>query len=124
MGAGQPFARFDDIWCGIIAKRVMDHLRWPMSVGEPKVEHRRASDPFKNLVKEAPGIAANETFWEAVPTAFASDTAAGCMREVAVAFLKLDDPYMKRLGEALVVWLSLLETTKEGGRGRLEGKDL
>ena len=28
MGEGQPYDRFDNIWGGVIAKRVCDHLGW------------------------------------------------------------------------------------------------
>ncbi len=57
------YDRFDDIWAGIFAKKIMDHLGYGVVNGSPMVEHRKASDPFKNLQKEARGIHANEEFW-------------------------------------------------------------
>src|SRR5690606_27259264 len=62
-GPAYPYDRFDDIWLGIIAKRVFDHLRLYCHTGYPQIIHSRASDPFINLKKEAPGIATNEGFW-------------------------------------------------------------
>ena len=58
MGLDQPFARFDDIWCGLLAQRICRHLDYSIVAGRPHVDHRRASDPFRNLVKEAPGVEA------------------------------------------------------------------
>lgn len=61
-----PFDRFGDIWCGIISKRISDHLGWSVSSGTPYIHHDRASNPFTNLRKEANGIEVNETFWEKI----------------------------------------------------------
>ncbi len=111
MGEGQPYKRFDDIWAGVIAKRALDLLGWHMSVGEPFVEHRRASDPFANLVKETPGIVANEMFWEAID---GIEVPSGKTPQDIVATLGrglegLEDAYLKRLGQALQVWARLCE---------------
>jgi hypothetical protein len=66
MGERSPYARFDDIWCGIVLQRCCRHLGLSLAVGEPHVRHLRASNPLINLEKEAPGIRANEVFWTIV----------------------------------------------------------
>lgn len=123
MGEGQPYRRFDDIWAGVIAKRCIDALGWNMSVGPPFVDHRRASDPIKNLVAEAPGIAANETFWqefdEAVvrlPTTMSPRNLVQCIGYNLMKFetSKLavgagGHSYIAELGKALVIWSKLFE---------------
>lgn len=115
MGEGQPFRRFDDIWAGVIAKRVMDHLGWSLSVGGPFVEHKRASDPFVNLTKEAPGIAANEDFWEFIDgIRLTEHTAAGCVAEAGQALERGRDEYRSKLGRALQTWVRLLEKRLPG----------
>jgi reversibly glycosylated polypeptide/UDP-arabinopyranose mutase len=107
-GEGYPFRRFDDIWFGIILKKICDHLRLNIAVGHPYVRHLRASDPFVNLVKEAPGIAANETFWETIDAIpLTATTPAGCMLEVGNRLCHNDDAYLKKLGEAIKVWVGL-----------------
>ncbi len=58
--------RFDDIFAGILAKRVLDHLGKAAVTGAPSVEHRRQSDVYANLRKEAPGMELNENLWQAV----------------------------------------------------------
>ncbi len=105
MGEGSPYRRFDDIWFGIILKKICDHLDWNVSVGHPFIEHKKASDPMVNLVKEAPGIKRNETFWEVVNNIRLTQThPTECMFEVSEAFKAEDDDYIKKLGKAIEVW--------------------
>jgi reversibly glycosylated polypeptide / UDP-arabinopyranose mutase len=107
-GDGWPYRRFDDIWAGVIAKKICDHLGWSISVGEPHVRHERASDPFVNIVKEAPGIASNERFWEVVDSVpLAATTAAGCMAEMGRGLARAGDDYLASLGRATGIWAGL-----------------
>jgi reversibly glycosylated polypeptide/UDP-arabinopyranose mutase len=110
MGAGQPYARFDDIWCGLVAQRVMAHLGWSWVVGEPFVRHSRASDPIANLVKEAPGIKANEEYWKVIEgIELKSNDPLLAVRE-AGQFLSesgWSDDYMKKWGRSLTRWCDL-----------------
>jgi reversibly glycosylated polypeptide/UDP-arabinopyranose mutase len=108
MGDGQPFRRFDDIWCGVIAKKVMDHLNLLISVGKPFVCHKKASNVFTNLVKEAPGIAANEHFWETIDSIpLTEDSVFDCMIEIGEGLEASEDSYLKKLGQAILTWISL-----------------
>jgi len=66
MGEGSPYSRFDDIWFGIMAKKILDLQRLPVSIGNPLVHHSKASNPFTNLIKESKGIKSNEIFWRIV----------------------------------------------------------
>lgn len=56
--------RFDDIFTGITSKREIDKRGWAAVTGYARVKHERASNTFKNLQDEAPGILLNETFWQ------------------------------------------------------------
>lgn len=56
--------RFDDIFAGIVSKREIDKNGWAAVTGYARVKHERASNTFKNLVDEAPGIQINENFWQ------------------------------------------------------------
>lgn len=105
MGEGQPYRRFDDIWFGVIFKRICDHLGYYITSGHPFVEHRKASDPMINLVKEAPGIKMNETFWEAVDgVKLTAQNPKDCMFEMGKGLSEETDAYIVRLGQALIVW--------------------
>lgn len=115
MGEGYPYKRLDDIWCGIIMKKVCDHLRWNVSVGEPFIDHIKASDPFVNLVKEAPGIAANEKFWEAIDAITftpSASTPVECMIQIGGALICKSDEYMQKLGKAIQSWSSLFQPSE------------
>lgn len=109
MGEGQPFGRFDDIWAGVIAQRICRHLRLPISIGEPHVEHCRASDPFVNLKKEAPGIEAHEHLWRIVDECdLDGSDALDCVQEMSSHLRSRSDEYVTHLGGALAIWASLL----------------
>jgi reversibly glycosylated polypeptide / UDP-arabinopyranose mutase len=107
MGQGSPYRRFDDIWCGILAKKCLDALGWSLVNGGPRIKHIRASDPFVNLVKEAPGIAANETFWQTVDQiAVLDQKPLDCMRTLACGLQAQTDQYLQKLGLALTKWVA------------------
>lgn len=110
-----PFDRFGDIWSGIIAKKICDTLEMAISTGTPYIHHDRASDPFKNLRKEANGIEVNEWFWNAIdkinlrkyyPTVLDRYQAIGMRikEEIGGEF----GPYWRTLGEAMILWADLL----------------
>lgn len=106
-GEGRPFRRFDDIWFGVIAKKVCDHLGLFMTCGEPYVHHYKASDPFVNLVKEAPGIAYHEAFWEIIDSiVLRSHSPLDCMYEIGNDLQNEDGEYLKDLGRAISTWCS------------------
>lgn len=105
-GRGQPYARFDDIWCGWIFQRAAEHCRVPWSFGAPHIYHSRASDPFANLQREAPGIALNESLWERIDRiALTASELPGAVREIALDLVRDDEPYLSRLGHALDLWV-------------------
>jgi len=108
MGEGSPYRRFDDMWFGLICKKICDHLGLLVTVGRPWVHHKKASDPMVNLVKEAPGIKTNEKLWElidAIP--ISGTTPAMCMEEVGDNLSNEQDAYLKRLGECICRWVSI-----------------
>lgn len=112
MGRDSTYSRFDDIWGGLVLQRICRHLRYAIVCGQPLVEHRRASDPFANLVKEAPGIRFNERLWElidAVPLEGLDPLA--CMREMGTALEQhaVVDEYVAQWGRAILYWCKLFE---------------
>lgn len=112
-GQGQCFQRFDDIWMGIIAKKIADHLGFSITMGKPYIYHSRASDPMTNLVKEAPGIKFNEIFWEIIEniklTKENYDTL-NCMKTIGSVLTETKDEfgYCNKLGKAITVWCKLI----------------
>ena len=112
MGKGSPYGRFDDIWCGLVVQRICRHLRHSIVCGRPVVEHRRASDPFVNLVREAPGIGANEEIWERIDSVdLRADTPLACMRDLGTELEARanGDGYVERWGRAIRSWCELFD---------------
>jgi reversibly glycosylated polypeptide/UDP-arabinopyranose mutase len=126
-GSGWPYRRMDDIWCGLWAKKILDRLGYRMTIGRPWINHPRASNPFANLVKEAPGVAFHEEFWKIIDETSIGDAAddglrgerpspAMCMKwlashlEAATETSRVNDaarPYIAKLGAALGIWSGL-----------------
>jgi reversibly glycosylated polypeptide/UDP-arabinopyranose mutase len=108
MGKESPYGRFDDIWFGVIAKKICDHLDLLISCGEPFVRHERASNVFTSLVKEAPGIKMNENYWQIIDSIkLTGDTPLDCMYETGNGLRGNEDAYLSRLGDALITWVDL-----------------
>lgn len=102
------FDRFDDIWAGIFAKKVLDHLGYGAVNGAPFIEHRRASDPFINLIKEASGIQVNEELWKKIQQVELSQNS--IIESYRELINKVDFPkhnYFKSLKKAILIWLEL-----------------
>jgi reversibly glycosylated polypeptide / UDP-arabinopyranose mutase len=107
-GAPWGYDRFDDIWAGIFAKKIIDHLGWAAVNGSPFIEHKKASDPQKNILKEKRGITANEWMWKRVDeAALSKDTPAECYVELAKNIRFPRDTYFERLREAMGHWGNL-----------------
>jgi len=108
MGRDYPYDRFGDIWAGLFVKRICDHLRLSVSVGEPIVEHIRKSNVFNNLIKEAPGIAINEELWHLVDNVvLSSSEPIECYHEIVHKISFPTGVYWKKLREAMLLWLGL-----------------
>jgi reversibly glycosylated polypeptide/UDP-arabinopyranose mutase len=111
-----PFDRFGDIWCGIIAKKIIDIKGLSVATGIPYIHHDRASNPFANLKKEANGLEVNEKFWQHVD-AFdrkGGFSSAEFYEEMGHHIGKFDVfpqyvTYFKDLGEAMVLWAKLFQ---------------
>jgi hypothetical protein len=103
-----PFDRFGDIWCGIIQKKICDHLGFPVATGVPYIHHDRASNPFTNLRKEANGIEVNEWFWEKIDAVeLVGDNVVSCYEQVADAIGKFGgehEVYWEMLSKAMLTW--------------------
>lgn len=105
------YDRFDDIWAGIFAKKICDHLGLGVVNGSPFVEHRKASDPNKNLEKERAGLAVNEKLWREVDeVALKQNSPAQCYRELAQKIRFPKERYFEKLREAMLFWAGLFLT--------------
>lgn len=116
MGDGQPYRRFDDIWAGWIFQKLAAHLGIAWSFGEPFIEHVRASDPFANLAKEAPGIVRNELIWQQIDAPeLRAATPYAAAAELAGELARSADGHLSQLGRALAIWAKLADHALTAG---------
>ena len=107
-GKSWGFDRFDDIWAGIFAKKIMDHLGYAVANGSPFVEHRKASDAEVNIQKEKTGLPVNENLWRWVDRVkLTKQTPALCYQELATAISFPHTRYFTKLREAMLIWSKL-----------------
>lgn len=116
MGKAYPYDRFGDIWAGMFAKRVCDHLGYPFVLGGAPVVHKRASNPWVNMRKELAALEAHEGFWEEVyRLVINGETVAECYADLArkLDSKYLDPEYLQQLKEAMLSWVGLFEEEGE-----------
>jgi hypothetical protein len=113
---GEPWHgmhRYGDIFAGLFAKRICDHLGYAVRFGDPLVRHDRASDPHANLERERVAKAANEWLWHVVRDApLTARTPIECYVELAESIGRIrGHPYWPVLAQAMLTWTTLF--TKE-----------
>lgn len=98
--------RWDDIWAGLVFKRLADIYSWAVTSGPPFLRHDRASDPLNNLRQEYLGYGANEEMWKVIDNVPESKTAAKTYlhiaREIGERF-----PVLLEAANQMKVWASL-----------------
>lgn len=101
------FDRFDDIWAGIFVKKICDYLGFRITSGYPIIWHDRASDPYKNLIKEKSGMKINEYLWKYIDNIkLTKNDIKSCYKEIAEK-LNLNNNYFKKLKKAMIIWSEL-----------------
>jgi reversibly glycosylated polypeptide/UDP-arabinopyranose mutase len=107
-GDAWGYDRYDDIWAGLFAKKILDHLGWSASNGSPFVEHRKASDPLVNRKKERSGMAKNELLWQLVDQVrLTARSPAACYRQLAERIGFPEERYFVSLRKAMIIWSHL-----------------
>jgi hypothetical protein len=106
-GKSWGFERFDDIWAGIFMKKILDYLGLAVLTGSPIVEHKRASNPFKNLQMESKGIAFNEELWKTVDRVeLTQKDTISIYQELLSKVVFPKERYFRDVKKAIITWLS------------------
>lgn len=109
MGKGWPYDRFGDIWCGLLLKKLCDHLGYGIRSGRPFIEHRRASSQWTNLEKEQPGYETNESLWQCIDAIqLSKGTLVSAYRQLSYKW-NLPGDYWKKLRRAMRIWANLFQ---------------
>jgi hypothetical protein len=124
MGRDYPYDRFGDIWAGLFVKKIADHLGFAVTSGRPAILHKRASNVWSNLRKEAAGLEVNEQLWRSLDrVVLTRETFQDCYWELAEK-LDMHGDYWARLREAMKTWACLFAdlASVSGGSGGEEGR--
>lgn len=104
-GKGWGYDRYDDIWAGVLAKKVLDHLGIAVVNGSPFVEHKKASDVQSNLIKEKRGMSTNESLWRSIEkVALTHKGVVGAQRELVQNTIFPEDTYFSQLRKSILIW--------------------
>lgn len=107
--------QYDDIWAGIFSKKILDHLGKAVISGYPSVEHRKQSNAFINLEKQAPGLMLNEELWQMIDEVkLTKDNPIDCYKElldkIHIVTKTNKTDYLLKYIEATKIWLDLFES--------------
>lgn len=113
-GPDWGFDQYDDIWAGVLSKKVCDHLGYAVRSGYPSVEHRKQSNVYTNLKKQAPGLEMNENFWKEVrDIPLGSKGIVDSYRELIWNLPNViegePEGYTKKFKEACLIWCDLFK---------------
>jgi hypothetical protein len=107
-GKEWPYNRFDDIWAGLFSKKIMDHLQLGIINGSPFIDHRKASKPKDNHLKETSGIQINEKLWKMVDKVkLTAKSPKDCYIELAHKTNFPKNSYFNKLKKAMIIWANL-----------------
>lgn len=100
------FKRWDDIWGGLIFKRLADLMGWVVTSGEPVVRHERASTVQGNLSQEFLGYGLNETFWKVLDGNVTGSNPQSIYNNTATA-IEREFPQLSSMTQAMRDWAKL-----------------
>jgi len=110
MGGTSPFTRFDDMWAGVIMKKVCDHLGLRVSCGLPIIEHRSGVVTWPRVEQEIAGIKAHEWFWRFVDgIQLAGHDVRSATREIGSALSAIKDVFFSDFGGKILRWTDLVD---------------
>lgn len=102
------YDRFDDIWAGVIVKKILDHLDLAVISGSPFVEHRKKTSIDCCLKREKAGLKMNEKFWQRVDKIEIRSKKLKETYQELIGKIKLPKEfYFSKLKEAMKLWINL-----------------
>jgi hypothetical protein len=104
----EPYRRYGDIWCGLLAKKVIDLCGYAMTSGSPAVFHSRLSNMQSNLEHEMKGAEANQELWDAIrscPTILPGVNTV--WSSVCMICDHIGKPLLNQVGSKLEDWLEI-----------------
>lgn len=105
--------RFDDIWAGVVAKKVIDQQGWAILNGNPLCQHNKAErSTFRDLKAEANGLEANEWLWMEVDGAPLGDgSVMDHSQRIAEQLSRSRFEFLAYSGQLMTRWVELIRRT-------------
>lgn len=108
------FDQYDDLTAGLFSKKILDYLGLGVISGYPSVEHRKQSNAFVNLSKQAPGLLMWENLWKEVDNIkLTKKTVPELYEELAKKLPKTIegdvDNWLSKQKEAMIIWSKLFK---------------
>lgn len=103
--------RFDDIWSGLIFKKIADHLGVYISHGTPLCKHdKEPRYTFKDVNSESNGLIINEQLWSEIDKIQLNGrTYRDCYHEIATSFMNGDNKYLISISKYMLDWIYLID---------------
>lgn len=105
----EGYKRFDDIWMGLMFKRLADRHGWAVSYGTPLLRHDRASNPLANLRQEMLGYGHNEQLWQVLDQGLGGVTPIETYNRL-VTIIGSRFPQLAETARLMTMWASLFVT--------------
>lgn len=112
-GKNYKYDRYDDIWCGLFAKSIIDGMGKAVHIGSPLIRHSRASNPVENFKKEEKGYDVLESLYKRAlynPLPCCANWKEGMIQmadRISKGEIYNAEDYFKKLADAILVWVSL-----------------
>jgi hypothetical protein len=102
--------RFDDIWSGLVVKKICDRMGYSIINGKPLCRHNKAPrSTFKDIMLEAPGLEANETLHKLIHSVdLVSDDIYVNVLAVSKKMSESQHPFVSYCGNHLAQWIEML----------------
>lgn len=116
MGQGndQGIDGFGDAWCGVIVKKILDHLNFGVHCGGATVKRISHDDLWNKLENELPAMRLNESFWRRVHRIQLTSTdPVECLCQIAKHMVTWEEEFFKRNAKAMMLWTNLFCEAKE-----------
>jgi hypothetical protein len=102
--------RFDDIWSGLVVKKICDSIDYKIITGKPFCQHNKGPrSTFRDLLGESPGLEPNETLYKLIDEAEMHGDTFEKVSAIAGKMRESKHPFVSYSGNHLSLWVEMLK---------------